>query len=60
MDDVIKAMADDGIRMDICAFAADFFKVDLGTISPLISRVDNGWISSIGYQEQGYTLVPVY
>jgi len=60
MDNVIKAMANDGIRMEICAFAANFFKVDLETVTPLIYRVDNGWISSIGYQEQGYTLVPIY
>lgn len=60
MDNVIKAMANDGIRMEICAFAANFFTVDLETVSPLISRVDNGWISSIGYQAKGYTLVPVY
>ncbi|MFO8084423.1 MAG: sulfur reduction protein DsrE [Desulfobacterales bacterium] len=60
MDNVIKAMAIDGIHMEICAFAANFFTVDLETVSPLISRVDNGWISSIGYQAKGYTLVPVY
>jgi hypothetical protein len=41
-------------------FAANFFNVDPETISPLISRVDNGWISSIGYQAKGYQLVPVY
>lgn len=60
MDNVIKAMANDGIRLEICAFAADYFKVDLETVTPLISRVDNGWISSIGYQQQGYALVPIY
>ncbi len=60
MDQVIQAMADDGIRMEICSFAADFFKVDLETVTPLISRVDNGWISSLGYQSKGYALVPVY
>lgn len=60
MDKVITAMSKDGIQMEICLFAANFFSVDPETISPLISRVNNGWISSIGYQEQGYTLVPVY
>jgi intracellular sulfur oxidation DsrE/DsrF family protein len=60
MDSVIEAMAKDGIQMEICMFAANFFGVAPETISPLISRVDNGWISSIGYQAKGYTLIPVY
>lgn len=60
MDNIIAAMSKDGIQMEICMFAANFFGVDPETVSPLISRVDNGWISSIGYQANGYTLVPVY
>jgi intracellular sulfur oxidation DsrE/DsrF family protein len=60
MDNIIAAMSKDGIQMEICMFAANFFGVDPETVSPLISRVDNGWISSIGYQAKGYTLVPVY
>jgi intracellular sulfur oxidation DsrE/DsrF family protein len=60
LDKVITDMANDGIQLEICMFASNFFGVDGASISPLISRVDNGWISSIGYQEQGYTLVPVY
>ena len=36
------------------------YKVDASSISEDISRVPNGWISSIGYQAQGYSLVPVY
>jgi intracellular sulfur oxidation DsrE/DsrF family protein len=60
MDNVISAMSQDGIQMEICMFASNFFNVDPASVSPLISRVDNGWISSIGYQAKGYTLVPVY
>jgi intracellular sulfur oxidation DsrE/DsrF family protein len=60
MDNVISTMSQDGIQLEICKFAANFFNVDPETISPLISRVDNGWISSIGYQAKGYQLVPVY
>jgi intracellular sulfur oxidation DsrE/DsrF family protein len=60
MDNVISAMSQDGIRMEICMFASNFFNVDPASVSPLISRVDNGWISSMGYQAKGYTLVPVY
>jgi intracellular sulfur oxidation DsrE/DsrF family protein len=60
IDNVISAMSEDGIQLEICKFAANFFGVDTETISPFISRVNNGWISSIGYQAKGYKLVPVY
>jgi intracellular sulfur oxidation DsrE/DsrF family protein len=60
MDSVIEAMAKDGIQLEICMFAADFFGVDPETISPLISRVDNGWISTMGYQAKGYSMVPAF
>jgi intracellular sulfur oxidation DsrE/DsrF family protein len=60
MDEVISAMFKAGIRLEICAFAADFYGVDLESISPEIVRVENGWISSMGFQTQGYSLVPVF
>ena len=60
LDQVIAAMAKDGIKMEVCLFAANVFGVDPTSISQAIDRVPNGWISSIGYQSQGYVLVPVY
>ncbi len=60
MDNVITAMSRDGIQMEICMFAANFFGVDPASISPLISRVENGWISSMGYQAKGYSLIPAF
>lgn len=59
-DKVLSAMAEDGIRLEICMFAADFYNVDPESITPVVERVPNGWISSIGYQAQGYVLVPVF
>lgn len=59
-DEIISAMAKDGIRLEVCMFAANLFKVDPKTIAPEIHQVDNGWISSLGYQEQGYSLIPAY
>jgi len=56
----ISAMAKDGINFEICLAAATFFKVDPASVLPEIKRVGNGWISMIGYQAQGYSLVPVY
>ena len=56
----ISAKAKDGINFEICLAAATFFKVDPASVLPEIKRVGNGWISLIGYQAQGYSLVPVY
>jgi uncharacterized protein len=56
----LSAMSKDGIKLEICLVAAKVFKVDPASVLPEIKRVGNGWISMIGYQAQGYSLVPVY
>ena len=56
----ILAMSKDGIKLEICLVAAKVFNVDPASVLPEIKRVGNGWISMIGYQAQGYSLVPVY
>jgi intracellular sulfur oxidation DsrE/DsrF family protein len=56
----ISAMSKDGIELEICLIAAKVFNVDSASVLPEIKRVGNGWISMIGYQAQGYSLVPVY
>ena len=58
--DTILAMSKDGIKLEICLVAAKVFNVDPASVLPEIKRVGNGWISMIGYQAQGYSLVPVY
>jgi intracellular sulfur oxidation DsrE/DsrF family protein len=56
----ISEMSKDGIKFEICLVAAKVFGVDPVSVLPEIQRVGNGWISSIGYQAKGYSLVPVY
>jgi intracellular sulfur oxidation DsrE/DsrF family protein len=56
----ISAMAKDGINFEMCLVAAQFFNVDPASVLPEIKGVGNGWIPIIGYQAQGYSLVPVY
>jgi intracellular sulfur oxidation DsrE/DsrF family protein len=56
----ISAMAKDGINLEMCLVAAQFFNVDPASVLPEIKGVGNGWIPIIGYQAQGYSLVPVY
>ena len=57
---IVQAMAKDGIKLEICDFASKVFGVDSASILPEIKHVPNGWISLIGYQAKGYSLVPVY
>ena len=60
VDLLLSAMAKDGIRLEMCLFAANFFHVDPKTVSSQLAPVGNGWISEIGYQAKGYSLVPIY
>ena len=57
---IVQAMAKDGIKLEVCDFAANVFGVNPASILPEIKHVPNGWISLIGYQARGYSLVPVY
>ncbi|MGW8193747.1 MAG: DsrE family protein [Desulforhopalus sp.] len=59
-DQTLSAMAKDGIRLEVCLFAANLWGVDPATFSPEIHPVGNGWISSLGYQQKGYSLIPAY
>ncbi len=57
---ILAAMEKDGMRLEICLFAADIYDVDPATVLPGIHHVDNGWISLAGYQAKGYALVAAY
>ena len=63
MDEIaqtVQAMSKDGIKLEVCDFAAKVFGVDPASILPEIKHVPNGWVSLIGYQARGYSLVPAY
>lgn len=49
-----------GVRQEICAVATKVFNVDNKTVLPALNVVGDGFISLIGYQAQGYALVPVF
>ena len=55
---IIAKMKKDGIRLEVCVAAAELLGVDPATILPEIHKIPNGWISSIGYQHNGYALIP--
>ena len=54
---MIPALAENGIKLQVCMFAAGSYGVKADSILPEIEQVQNGWISSIGYQRQGYALI---
>lgn len=56
----VSAMAMDGIKLEVCGVALKVFNVDPASVLPEIKRVENGFISEIGYQARGYSLVPVF
>ena len=56
----VAKLASLGVRQEICAVATRVFNVDNETLVPDLDLVGDGFISLIGYQAQGYQLVPVF
>jgi len=48
-----------GVRFEACNIATSIFGVDPATLLPGVKEVGNTFVSLIGYQEQGYALVPI-
>ena len=56
---MIRQFKQDGVRMEVCMYAVNAAGVDPATLMPEVERVRNGFVSVIGYQRQGYAVVPV-
>lgn len=56
----VEKLATLGVRQEICAVATRVFGIENNTILPGLTLVADGFISLIGYQAQGYHLVPVF
>lgn len=56
----VDALAALGVRQEVCAVATRVLGVDNKTVLPGLTLVGDGFISLIGYQSQGYHLVPVF
>lgn len=56
----VAKLAELGVRQEICAVATRVFKIDNNTLVSGLTLVGDGFISLIGYQAQGYHLVPVF
>ncbi len=57
--ETLRQLKKDGVKLEVCLYAARVMGVDPATILPEIDRVGNGFISVIGYQNQGYAVVRV-
>lgn len=53
----ISAMDADGVKFEVCMTAAHALEVEPDSILPEVEQVGNGWISLIGYQHNGYSMV---
>lgn len=56
----IETLQEIGVRMEACNGATRAFNVDNDTLLPGIEPVRSGFISLMGYQNNGYALIPVY
>jgi intracellular sulfur oxidation DsrE/DsrF family protein len=56
----VEALAAMGVRQEVCAVATRVFGIDNSSIYADMTLVGDGFISLIGYQAQGYHLVPVF
>ena len=53
----ISAMDADGVRFEVCMTAAHAHDVSAESILPEIEQVRNGWVSLVGYQQNGYAMI---
>ncbi len=57
--EMIRQLKKDGVKLEVCLYAAKVMGIDPVTIMPEIDHVGNGFISVIGYQAQGYAVVRI-
>ncbi|MBS3800366.1 MAG: DsrE family protein, partial [Thioalkalivibrio sp.] len=57
---VVDRLDEMGMRMEVCGAATRAYNVDNDAVLDPIRPVRSGFISVMGYQNQGYALVPVY
>jgi uncharacterized protein len=56
---MIRQFKKDGVKMEVCMYAVKVLGVDPSTILPEVDKVGNGFISVLGYEAQGYSVVTV-
>lgn len=57
--EIIRQLKKDGATLEVCMYAVKVMGVNPDSILPEIDKVGNGFISVLGYQAQGYSVVTV-
>lgn len=57
--DMVRKMKQEGVKLEICLYAAKVLGIDPATIMPEVDHVGNGFVSVVGYQAQGYSVVTI-
>lgn len=55
--ETLKQMKQSGVTLEVCQYALKVVGVNEATILPEVDQVGNGFVSVIGYQNQGYAVV---
>lgn len=55
----IRQMKQDGVKLEVCMYALKVMGVDPSRVMPEVEIVGNGFISVVGYQARGYSLVTI-
>ena len=55
----IERFKKNGFILEQCAIAAEMLDIDVKDFLPEVDVVENGYISLIGYQQQGYAFLPM-
>jgi len=56
---MLRQLKKDGVKLEVCLYAAKVMGIDPAAIMPEVEGVGNGFISVIGYQAQGYSVVRI-
>lgn len=59
IQDRVRQFASQGFRVEQCAIAAEILDIPPDDFLPEVKIVGNGYVSMIGYQTQGYAMVPM-
>jgi intracellular sulfur oxidation DsrE/DsrF family protein len=59
IQDWIRQFTKQGFRVEQCAIAAEILDIPPADFLPEVTVVGNGYVSLIGYQTQGYAVVPM-
>jgi intracellular sulfur oxidation DsrE/DsrF family protein len=57
--ETIRQLKKEGVKLEVCLYAVEKMGLDPATVLPEIDRVGNGFISVLGYQAQGYSVITI-